>query len=111
MGQVTVTVNGRSYVIGCDDGEEEHIRYLADYVDNRVQELVGSAGQVGEARLLLMAALTVADDLATAYDEIESVRTDLNKAQAAPAASPGRADQLEILARRLEDIAVRLEKS
>ena len=111
MGQVSVTVNGRSYTIGCDDGEEDHIRYLADYVDNRVQELVGSAGQVGEARLLLMAALTVADDLATAYDEIEAVRAELGKAQGAPGAGPEKSSTLESLARRLEDIAVRLEKT
>ena len=45
-------VNGRSFAILCDDGQEPRIRRLAQYVDGKVAEFVGSVGQVGEARLL-----------------------------------------------------------
>lgn len=44
MGQVTVKVNGRDYAVGCDDGEEQHILYLAEFVDKRLRELVGKLG-------------------------------------------------------------------
>jgi cell division protein ZapA len=71
MGQVSVPVNGRSYAITCDDGQEARIRRLAQYVDAKVGEFVASVGQVGEARLLLLAALVIADELSDANDTLE----------------------------------------
>ena len=63
MSQVSVTVNGHPYKIACDDGQEPRIRRLAQYVDARVGEFVKNIGQVGEARLLLLTALVIADEL------------------------------------------------
>ena len=57
MPQVDVLINGRRYQIACDKGQEEHLSQLAEYVDKRVQGLVGSVGQVGDARLLVMISL------------------------------------------------------
>ena len=74
MGQVSVPVNGRSYAITCDDGQETRIRRLAQYVDAKVAEFVGSVGQIGEARLLLLAALVIADELSDANDALERER-------------------------------------
>ena len=68
MGQVSVPVNGRSYAITCDDGQESRIRRLAQYVDAKVAQFVGSVGQAGDARLLLLAALVIADELSDAND-------------------------------------------
>src|ERR1700685_948016 len=62
MPLVNVMVNSRAYTIACDDGEEEHLRELATHVDAKVKELLTSVGQVGESRLLLMAALLIADE-------------------------------------------------
>ena len=72
MGQVTVPVNGRSYTVTCDDGQEGRIRRLAQYVDAKVGEFVGTVGQVGEARLLLLAALVIADELSDANEAANS---------------------------------------
>ena len=44
MPQVDVSINGRRYQIACDEGQEEHLSQLAEYVDQRVQELVGAVG-------------------------------------------------------------------
>jgi len=74
MGQVSVPVNGRSYAITCEDGQETRIRRLAQYVDAKVAEFVGSVGQCGEARLLLLAALVIADELSDANDALERER-------------------------------------
>jgi cell division protein ZapA len=63
MGQVTLTLNGRSYRVGCGDGEEARLNELGDYVRQKVDDLTGEFGQVGEARLLLLAALLIADEL------------------------------------------------
>jgi cell division protein ZapA len=63
MGQVAITVNGRCYRFDCGDGEESRLQELADYVKSRMEALSSEHGNVGEERLLLMAALTITDEL------------------------------------------------
>jgi cell division protein ZapA len=63
MGQVSVTLNGRSYRLACGDGEEGRLLELASHVKARVDQLTLDFGQVGDGRLLLMAALLIADEL------------------------------------------------
>ena len=58
---VTIRLNGTPYQIGCGAGEEAHIETLAAEIEEVLQSLVGSVGQIGEARLLAMAALILAD--------------------------------------------------
>jgi len=74
MAQVSVRINGRHYQVACEDGQEAHLQKLAAYIDERVAELVRDVGQVGDARLLVMAGLLIADELADAYDELEELR-------------------------------------
>lgn len=111
MGQVNLLINGRSYTVGCADGEEEHIGFLGSFLDKRVSELIGTVGQVGELRLLLMAALTVADDLAGLQDDFQKLKSevDLLRADLAEAEQGGTA--IANLAARIEDIAARLQQS
>lgn len=71
MPQVDVAINGRTYQIACDDGEEAHLAQLGEYVDRRVQELVSAVGQVGDSRLLVMVSLLIADELAETYAELK----------------------------------------
>ena len=75
MGQVSVPVNGRSYAVSCEDGQESRIHRLAQYVDAKVSSFVATVGQVGEARLLLLAALTIADELSDANEALERAQT------------------------------------
>jgi cell division protein ZapA len=63
MGQVTVTLNGRTYRLSCGDGEEQRLLALADHVRAKLNGLIQQVGQAGEDRLLLMAALLIADEL------------------------------------------------
>ena len=76
MAQVSVTVNGRSYDISCDDGQETHLFRLAEKVDERVGSLVASIGQVGDARLLLLASLLLTDELEDLKNEVANLRAD-----------------------------------
>ena len=62
MPLVNVMVNNRAYTIACDDGEEEHLKELAAHVDKMAREVLASVGQVGDARMLLMAAVLIADE-------------------------------------------------
>jgi len=100
VSQVVLKVNGRSYRIACDDGEEPRVKALGRYVDTQVADLVSKVGQVGELQLLLMAALMIAD-------ELQEVRGDQETAAAQGQAVA--AEALEHCASRLESIATRLE--
>lgn len=120
MAQIAVTVNGHTYQVSCDDGQEEHVRYLADYLDQRVAGLVETMGetvaQAGEARLLLLGALLVADDLAEVQATVEELRAALESARAErdKAVREGAENAASLLNRaasRIEDIAVRLEST
>ena len=75
MSQVDVQINGKSYNVSCDDGQEDHLLELAGYVDQRVQELIKSVGQVGDARILVMACLLIADELAETYSNEKNVNS------------------------------------
>lgn len=109
MPRVGVTVNGRTYEVACEEGQESHVTYLAEFLDKRVNEIAGDIGQVGEARLLLMAGLLTSDDLANAYDEIERLRSALEEA-ATGGGEVAKAAQSIIseTAGRLEHIAAKL---
>lgn len=63
MGQVTLSIHSRNYVMSCDDGQEEHLARLGEYLDEKIRELSRTSGGVGEARLLVMAALLISDEL------------------------------------------------
>jgi cell division protein ZapA len=110
MAQVNLTVNGRPFAVTCDDGQEARIRRLGEYVDAKVAEFVRSIGQVGEARLLLLAALVIADELAEATEALRQERSGLHDA-AASAAVDAAANGIHGLAQRVEAIAARLETS
>ena len=67
MAEVDITINGRSYRISCKDGEEERIRSLSSLINNQVQKLSEKIGQLGEARMILLASLVLLDK----SDEVE----------------------------------------
>jgi cell division protein ZapA len=107
MAIVTVTVNGHDYQVACDDGQEEHLTGLAEFVNKRVSELTKTMGQVGEARLILMASLLIADEVSDYVDEVEALREELDLA--ADEASEAAGSAVERMADRIESIAARLE--
>lgn len=116
MAQVTLKINDRSYEMSCDDGQEDHLRKLAEHVDDRMRQLASSVGQVGEARLLIMASLLIADELYDAYRQIhlldaggeggdEPAQHDADEAEFAAAALHSCAERIEAMAARLAGAA------
>lgn len=116
MAQVDITVNGRSYTVACDDGQEAHLHELAADLDKRVRELAGAIGQIGDARLLVMTGLVMADEVSESLAEIKTLRAEVDSLsqaasakgqQAAPAAAVAEDDDRDLEV--LESLAVRLE--
>lgn len=66
MPQMNISINGQSYVIACNAGEEDRLKALAGMVDGHVRQLAENVGQIGESKLLLMAAILLADEVSEA---------------------------------------------
>jgi cell division protein ZapA len=62
VGQLTVQVNGKPYLLGCEDGEEDRLRGLAAMLDEKVRSVASGAASLGDTRLMLMGALMLADE-------------------------------------------------
>ena len=106
MPQISITINGRTYPVACNEGEEQRIRDLARTIDSKVASFARSVGQAGEARLLVLAALVLADELAEANEALRGLR-----AQAPAADGTAIAAGVDRLAARVEAVATRLETS
>ncbi len=104
MAQVTLRINGYAYTLGCKDGEEKHLEAMGAEVSRRIEGVRAASGPSGEARMLVMAALLMADDISELQGKLEA-------AQAAGASKPdpklGR--KLNRMAKRAEEIAEGLE--
>jgi len=104
VAQVSVEVNGRPYVIGCEDGQEKRLTQLAAAVDAQIRQVARDVGPLGETRLMLMGALVMADDIAELRGEIETLRAQVAEAKA----DIGRAELAAVAA--LDAAAARLER-
>ncbi len=89
MATVNVEINGRSYMVGCADGQEDRVRLLSEQFDGHVRQVSEDVGAVGELRLFLMAALLVSDELAELRSQFNRQRVDLETAQAGEAGEGG----------------------
>ncbi|MFZ4807536.1 MAG: cell division protein ZapA [Hyphomicrobiaceae bacterium] len=89
MGQVSVSLNGRTYRLRCGDGEEKRIAQLAQHLSSKIDTLVGEFGSAGHDRLLVMAALLVTDELFELKDRTKSAR-DPRRPDPRPGASDGK---------------------
>ncbi|MGF1545107.1 MAG: cell division protein ZapA [Parvularculaceae bacterium] len=73
MALVDVKINSKTYTVMCEDGQEDRLRELAAYMQRHVAEIVSDLGQIGEARLILLAGLTVCDELLEARGRVKTL--------------------------------------
>jgi cell division protein ZapA len=110
MAQVTLRINGYAYTLGCQDGEELHLQAMAAEVDRRIDSVKASAGPSGEARMLVIAALLMADDIYELQQKVAAGPGGQDAAAGSAPAADGRLGRrLGKLAKRAEDIAAGLE--
>lgn len=119
MAKVSIQINGRKYALGCDDGEEERLERLGQRLDERLTMLANNFGQIGDLRLMVMAGITMMDEL----DELEGnvnaqadrMALNIRKESEAAKAHAARverkaADTLVDTAERIEAIVQQLSK-
>ncbi|MXN65385.1 cell division protein ZapA [Stappia sp. GBMRC 2046] len=74
MPQITVTINGRSFRMACDEGEEERLTSLAERFDGYIETLRESFGEIGDLRLTVMAGIMVTDELSEAQRRLKALQ-------------------------------------
>ena len=110
MAQVSVTVAGKSYRIGCADGEEAHLVSLAESVDAKIAELKENFGEIGDMRLHVMAALTFADETNEMKKRLDRLESEISALQAeAQMRETTAKEENEQLAAALDAAAQRVE--
>jgi cell division protein ZapA len=116
MSQVSVTINGRQFRMACEDGQEEHLTTLARELDSRIESLRGKFGEIGDTRLTVMAALTIADELGEMGTRLNRLEEELMAVQEAHVATTDRhkatqaaiAASLTSAAERIESVTKKL---
>ncbi|CAJ0882166.1 hypothetical protein AMST5_03312 [freshwater sediment metagenome] len=118
MAAVIVNIAGRTYRLSCDDGEEPRLEQLARYVEGKIYSMRDSFKEVGEPRLVVMAALAIADEAEDARSKVETttrelltLKSELDAARGAIAAMEAKVTSaVEDAARRLENLGSDLQK-
>ena len=112
MSHINVTINGRQYRMACEEGQEVRLLKLAEALESRVTELRGKFGEIGDARLTVMAALTVCDELLDANARLHAMEQELETARNMRSAAVDRARMTQTaVASALNAAADRIEKT
>lgn len=105
MATVDIHVQGRSYTLNCDDGQEHRLRQVAQYLDRRLNDAARAAAAPNDTRILVLTSILIADELADARDAIDGLRRRIDEVEARAASA------LERVAKRIEDVAGQLEST
>jgi len=110
MAQVAITIAGRVYRVACDEGEEEHLGELAKLVDGKIAGMRQQFGEMGDQRLTVMAAVTIADELSESRRRVAELEAELAEIRGdVSSVLRGRDEWLDRIADSLSDAAARIE--
>jgi cell division protein ZapA len=111
MAPVTVTIAGKTYRMACADGEEQHLEALAAIFDAKIEEMRTAAGEIGDMRLHVMAAITLADELFEARARIALLEKEMDEMRRFYSAGDHRVQAAEArMAESLRRVAERIER-
>jgi len=79
MANVNVKFNNKEYLLSCDEGQEENLKELANYLDSKYNDLKKNLGNIGENKLLLIAAIQMVDDYFDLKKKVDNKKDDFEK--------------------------------
>ena len=110
MSEVNVTINARQYRMACETGQEQHLVGLSEDLDKRIAQMRASFGEVGDTRLIVMAALTISDELSEAQKTIRRLEEELGALKDARVAATDRSQATQVaLVAAFNSAAARIE--
>ncbi len=95
MAHVNVMINSRQYRMACADGQEDHLLRLAQDLNQRIDGIRAQFGEVGDMRLTIMAAITIADELSEVAKRVRVLEQDVVSLQDARLVAADRAQATE----------------
>ena len=78
MANVNIKFNNKDYLLSCDDGQEESLKKLTEFLDNKYTELKGKLGNIGENKLLLITTIQLIDDYFDLKKRVSSQKINLD---------------------------------
>lgn len=111
MKRLDVTLNGHAYALACEDGQEGRVRELLAYIDARLKDVARGAPGGSEGQILVLTALMLADEVFDLRDANQRLGVPASPPPVADLASDGVVGAVDTLARRIEAIAAKLERS
>ncbi|MGB8819149.1 MAG: cell division protein ZapA [Rhizobiaceae bacterium] len=110
MAQVNVTIDGKTYRMACDEGQEAHLENLAARFDKYVSHLKEGFGEIGDNRLTVMAGIMVMDELVEMQKRIKGIESELETLRKTRDEALSKADKNDsALTGVLSEMAARLE--
>ena len=79
MANVNIKFNNKDYLLSCDDGQEQNLKELASHLDSKYSELKNNLGNIGENKLLLIAAIQMVDDYFDLFKKVKNAKNDFEK--------------------------------
>ena len=78
MANVNIKFNGKEYLLSCDDGQEDHLSELSDYLNLRYKNLKDELGNIGESKLLLISSIKIVDEYYEIKKKVEEKKKEFN---------------------------------
>ncbi|MFC0244121.1 cell division protein ZapA [Falsochrobactrum ovis] len=112
MATVTVIIDGKSYRMACDEGQEEHLASLAARLDQYVTHLKSSFGEIGDLRLTVMAGIMIIDELNEAHKRIKNLESEVETLRRSRDEAVTSADRNDAMVTdMLSEVALRIEQA
>ena len=79
MANINIKFNNKDYLLSCEDGQEENLKELADYLDSKYGELKKNLGNIGESKLMLITAIKMVDEYFDLNKKVNSKKNEFEK--------------------------------
>ena len=79
MANINIKFNNKDYLLSCEDGQEENLKELANYLDSKYDELKKNLGNIGESKLLLITAIKMVDEYFDLNKKVNSKKNEFEK--------------------------------
>ena len=79
MANVNIKFNGKEFLLSCENGQEEHLEELSNFLNDKFDNLKKSLGNIGENKLLLITSISVMDEYFETKKKIDEQKNQINK--------------------------------
>lgn len=109
MAEVSLNINGQTYEMECDDGQESRVYALGDHVDAKLQEIAGAGAASNDNHLLVLTALMLSDEIFELREQVQNAGSESSEGNSKDDAVV--AQSIEKLAERIQAVTQKIESA